>query len=70
MSPQDGIDMRRIKKRPNPARLSGYSSKDVMNALGSMANQEIEEKPEKSLDTSKLTEEQKIRMRAAGYLKI
>jgi len=59
--------MRRIKKAVNPARLSGFKPEEISSALGSMGNQEVKEKPQKSLDASKLNEEQKLRMRAAGY---
>lgn len=62
--------MKRIKKTLNIARQSGYSSKEVPAALASMNNEILEEKPYKTLDITNLTEEQKITLRAAGYLKI
>lgn len=64
----------RSKKKQNVARQSGYHGASTAPATASMGNRNIplvdEEKSNKPLDTSKLTKEQKIKLRAAGYLNI
>ena len=62
--------MHKIRKKPNVARKSGFSGPAVPRELASMDGRELTEKSDKSLDASKLTEEQKIKLRAAGYLNI
>lgn len=59
--------VRRAKKRPNIARLSGFRTRDVGPALKSYGL--VPEKP-KTADNfirKAKTEEEKIRLRAAGY---
>ena len=58
--------MRRAKKRPNIAVMSGFTGSDVPKALASF-NNDTKESVDRKEDFKNLTEEQKVRLRAAGY---
>jgi hypothetical protein len=60
--------MRRARQKPNAAKLSGYTSaEETARALRDMSNVAEPPNVDKSIDYNKLTDEQKIRLRAAGY---
>jgi hypothetical protein len=64
------MKMRRARKKPNVARLSGFTGSDIPKALAIDGQRKISknifEGPQ-DIDYTTLTEEQKVKFRAAGY---
>ena len=59
--------MRRARRKPNAARLSGFKGAEVSLALASKGLRNLSDDVDRQLDSKSLTEEQKINLRAAGY---
>ena len=64
------MKMRRARRRPNIAKLSGFKGADVATALGSKGLRDFSKNTATSqqpIDSKNLTEQQKVTLRAAGY---
>lgn len=61
--------MRRARRKPNVARLSGFKGAEIANALADKGQRNFSDDVDKAqdIDSNKFTEEQKIRLRAAGF---
>ena len=60
--------MRRARRKPNVAKLSGFkSAEEIARSLRDMGNVTESSNTNKHPDFKDLTEEQKVRLRAAGY---
>lgn len=63
------MKMRRARRRPNVAKLSGFKGLDVAIALGSKGQRDFSKNitSQQSIDYKNLTEQQKVNLRAVGY---